>query len=234
MNSEGIERIIKVLSTIAIPVVIAYFGWQIEQRISSNNLKKEYVDLSISILTSEKTIEPSIRSWAIDILQDNSPVKLMPAAIAELEAGAILFTKKTADESFENEQYSQALYYYNELKKDEPNNPENYSKTAYALFKQGNYEKALDEYNKAINLESDNAQFYFLRSLVYWKLGKLEKSNKDLSKAIKLNPNQHAAYNNLGLNLIQLKDTLNACENFKKAMELGNTNAIGNYNKYCK
>lgn len=234
IKSEGIERVIKVLSSIAIPAVIAYFGWQIEQKISSNNLKKEYVELSISILTSEKEIEPSIRDWAIDILQDNSPVNLSPTAIAELTDGAILFTKETANESFENEQYDQALYYFNELKKEEPENPHYHSKTAYALYKQGHLKKAIVNYDKAIDLEPDNSQFYFLRSLVFWKQGKVEKTRKDLTKTIRLNPNQHAAYNNLGLYFINQNNTKKACDNFLKAVELGNSNAKINLNKYCE
>lgn len=234
MKRGQLEGPIKLFSTLAIPIIIAFFGWQIDKSISSNNLEKDYVDLAISILTSEKKIEPSIRSWAIEILQDNSPVKLTPEGIAELEAGAILYTKKSADESFQSAQYDQSLIHFQELIKQQPENAEYHSKAGFAHFKLGNFKDALKCYDKAISLNSTNAQFYYLRSLVYWKLDDLTNSNKDLSESIKYNPKQHAAYNNLGMNLIRLGDTLGACEKFSMALELGNTNAITNHSRFCK
>jgi len=234
MKTEKFERIAKIISSIAIPLIIAYFGWQIEQRISNKNLNKEYVELSISILTSKEGIEPSIRNWAISVLQQNSPVKLSSEALIALEKGSTLFIKESADKNFEDEKYEQSLYLYEELKKGQPENSENYSKAGYSLYKIGKLEDALKEFNRAIELNPKNSQFYFLRSLVYVKQGNLERSNNDLNKSIELNPKQDAAYNNRGLNKMKLGDTISACGDFSKSLELGNKNAIGNFNMYCK
>jgi hypothetical protein len=44
------EKISKIRSLVAIPIVIAAFGWIIQNRLSEQNLSREYVKLSVSIL----------------------------------------------------------------------------------------------------------------------------------------------------------------------------------------
>jgi len=73
---DKLEQIAKILSLIAIPVVVAIFGWLVQNSLSERSVKQEYVKLSISILKEPKdTIEPSVRDWAVDLLNQNSPTK---------------------------------------------------------------------------------------------------------------------------------------------------------------
>jgi hypothetical protein len=88
-ESSTFEKWIKILSLIAIPVVVAFIGAGIQSSISSSNVKSEYVKLAVSILTDNSTKE-EIRGWAVDLLNDNSETKLDPTLANKLKAGDIL------------------------------------------------------------------------------------------------------------------------------------------------
>jgi WD40 repeat protein len=83
-----IEVAARVLSLIAIPVVLAVVGWAIQDSLASRNVSQEYVKLAISILKEKKDqVDPSIRDWAADLLNQNSPTKFGVTALAKLKAG---------------------------------------------------------------------------------------------------------------------------------------------------
>lgn len=85
---DQLEKVAKILSLIAIPVVVAIFGWLVQNAVSERSSKQEYVKLSISILKEPKDkIEPSLRDWAVDLLNQNSPTKFSAKAIQALKTG---------------------------------------------------------------------------------------------------------------------------------------------------
>lgn len=86
-----VEKTAKVLSLVAIPIVIAVFGWIIQNQLSQRSLSQEYVKLAVSILQSPKSSEvpAGLREWAVDLLNDNSPTKFSPETIRQLKAGDI-------------------------------------------------------------------------------------------------------------------------------------------------
>jgi hypothetical protein len=87
-----IERISKILSIAAIPIVIAVGGWYIQKQLQNQTVSRDYVQLAVSILKEpdQSKIKPELRSWAVDLLSDNSPTKLKPDVIAKLKSGEIL------------------------------------------------------------------------------------------------------------------------------------------------
>lgn len=95
---EQTEAIAKVLSLIAIPIVLAVVGWFVQSSLSAQTASQEYVKLSVSILKEPKDkVEPSLRSWAADLLNANAPTKLSPQALQALKEGtATLPTQLTA------------------------------------------------------------------------------------------------------------------------------------------
>jgi WD40 repeat protein len=86
-----IEKIAKILSLVAIPVVLAVFGWVIQNRLSERNLSQEYVKLAVSILEKPKSSETpeGLRDWAVDLLNQNSPTKFSEETIRQLKTGEI-------------------------------------------------------------------------------------------------------------------------------------------------
>jgi len=85
------EKIARILSLIAIPVVIAIVGWIIQNRLSEQNLSQEYVKLAVSILEKPRTSEApaGLRDWAVDLLNQNSPTKFGADTIRQLKSGEI-------------------------------------------------------------------------------------------------------------------------------------------------
>ena len=84
------ESASKTVSALAIPIVIAIGGWLIQQSISTQSVNKDYVTLALSILEKPKSqVDPSIRAWAVDLLNKASPLSLPASAIVSLKAGSV-------------------------------------------------------------------------------------------------------------------------------------------------
>jgi hypothetical protein len=88
---DTVEKLSRILSIAAIPVVIAVGGWLIQRQLQDQTLRRDYVQLSLSILQNPdpSKVPPDIRNWAVDLLNENSPTKLNPEAIQKLKSGAI-------------------------------------------------------------------------------------------------------------------------------------------------
>jgi hypothetical protein len=86
------EQAARLLSLVAIPVLIAVFGSVIQRSLAQRNLNRDYVQLAVSILTRDKTeVDAPLRMWAIDLLNENSPTKFTPDVLAQLKSGALSF-----------------------------------------------------------------------------------------------------------------------------------------------
>jgi hypothetical protein len=88
---ERVETIAKIFSLVALPFVVAVGGWQIQKQIAKNALDKEYVSLAITILREKE--EPGqtrpLRTWAVDLLNAHSPIKLSATASNDLESAKV-------------------------------------------------------------------------------------------------------------------------------------------------
>jgi WD40 repeat protein len=81
-----VEKVAKLLSVVAIPVVLAVLGWLIQNSLSERNVSQEYVKLAVSVLEQPKT-ENALRGWAADLLNQNSPTKFSPDVLQALKEG---------------------------------------------------------------------------------------------------------------------------------------------------
>jgi hypothetical protein len=88
-NWEALERISKTLSIFAIPVVLGFGGWIIQQRLQNQTVSRDYVQLAVSILKEPKDskIDPEMRDWAVQLLNENSPTKFNQRVVDQLKAG---------------------------------------------------------------------------------------------------------------------------------------------------
>lgn len=86
---ETAESISKILSAVAIPIVLAFVGFAVQGRLLTQAAQREYVGLAVSILqeTDEKKAPPELKQWAAILLDQNSPVKLPPKLLASLQSG---------------------------------------------------------------------------------------------------------------------------------------------------
>jgi WD domain, G-beta repeat len=83
---DQLEKTAKVLSVIAIAVVLAIVGWLIQSSLSERNVSQEYVKLAVSILKEPKDkTEPALRGWGADLLNQKAPTKFSPQVLQALK-----------------------------------------------------------------------------------------------------------------------------------------------------
>ena len=88
------------------------------------------------------------------------------------------------------------------------------------------YDKAIENYTMAITLSPENEEPYAYRARAYYEIDSLKTSKSDFDKAIELNQNFGYAYSNRAiLKYTKLNDKVGACEDFRKAAELGDEDA---------
>jgi hypothetical protein len=85
-----IQSIAAIASSVAIPIVIALVGWWVQSSISTEGIKKDYVQMAIGILKdTEKQKDEEMRKWAVSVLDKNSPVPFSEELRNKLEKGSV-------------------------------------------------------------------------------------------------------------------------------------------------
>jgi WD40 repeat protein len=94
---EKLERAAKVLSLVAIPVALAFGGWLIQNSLAERSVSQEYVKLAVTILKEPKDkTDNLLRSWAADLLNQNSPTKFSPEVLRALKEGQAVLPAQLA------------------------------------------------------------------------------------------------------------------------------------------
>lgn len=76
--------------------------------------------------------------------------------------------------------------------------------------------------------------FYFNRANCYLKLDKADLAVRDYSDSLILKPENENAYTNRGIAHIKLKKKQEACDDWNKAVSLGQFSTKKYLEKYCK
>jgi tetratricopeptide (TPR) repeat protein len=96
------------------------------------------------------------------------------------------------------------------------------------------FKNALEDFDKAVQYDTLNVDAYFNRALVKAKLNDIKGALKDFNRSIVLNPGDGNYYAKRGIARSILGDQTGACQDFGKGADLGNTEAAGYKQKYCK
>lgn len=82
-SKRGLEKallISQIISMLAIPIVLAFIGYWVQKGLQDQQVKRDYVNLAITLLAPRKEGEPKITPelsrWAVRLLNESSPVKL--------------------------------------------------------------------------------------------------------------------------------------------------------------
>jgi tetratricopeptide (TPR) repeat protein len=106
--------------------------------------------------------------------------------------------------------------------------------SAKRLMNAGKYPEALSIFNLIVNKKPKFIETYTFRALCFSNVGKYHESIRDINHAIRSGLNERYDLINLrGVNKHKLGKVYAACQDFKKAMEHGNTQAAGNYQRFC-
>jgi len=85
-----LQSISAIVAAIAIPVVLAVVGYFIQDKIASEGLKRDYVQIAIGVLKEKKdkdNDDVALRRWAIEVLDRNAPVRFSPDLKEILQKG---------------------------------------------------------------------------------------------------------------------------------------------------
>ena len=118
-----------------------------------------------------------------------------------------------------------AADYFNSAITD-PNDPVYWLDQGGLFATYGSYSAAVEAYKKALALDANNSKAYYDLALAYGELGDLDQALVEINRAIALDADQGPYY--YGRAWILLKDGRMAAakENFQKAADLGNLDAI--------
>lgn len=88
---EKIQIVATILSLIAVPCITAWFGYKIQEDVSTAGIKKDYVQMAVNILAQpKKPNDNDLRKWSVDVLSKNSPVPFTQTLSKQLWVGEAL------------------------------------------------------------------------------------------------------------------------------------------------
>lgn len=113
-----------------------------------------------------------------------------------------------------------------------------YFRKGYAENALSRYDQAISSYTKGAEINSYDSWVFNSRGLSYLQKGEYSKAVQDFTTAIKKQTDGDSEklgmfYNNRGVAFNRQNKKIEACSDFKKAAEFGNSNGITNY-RYCK
>ncbi|MCS3467920.1 cell wall-associated NlpC family hydrolase [Pseudomonas sp. JUb42] len=99
-NSTGLDQtlarmlvVAQIVSILAIPIVLALVGFWVQQSLQDQQIKRDYVNLAVSLLLPKKEGEQEppreLRKWAAELLSNSSPVKLTDDQLIAIERGGL-------------------------------------------------------------------------------------------------------------------------------------------------
>jgi O-antigen ligase/Tfp pilus assembly protein PilF len=103
-----------------------------------------------------------------------------------------------------------------------------------ASFGRKEYRNAIKYLSKFIDKETGVAQAFEYRAFCYFYLKKYQLSLTDIERAIAIDPSKPGYINLRGVNKHMLGNEPAACADFQTAINMGDKDAVNNYEKFCK
>ncbi len=97
----------------------------------------------------------------------------------------------------------------------------------------GNHTKAIEDFDKGMKFQSNFSYLYYNKAISLAALNKIDQAFVNLELAIKYDPNNSLAWNDRGILFKYKGEIERACSDWKKAVQLGNSDAKYYINKFC-
>lgn len=130
--------------------------------------------------------------------------------------------------------YSAAEADFNEALRLDPENARAYENLGVIYADQQDFESAIDYYTISIRLDSGNANTYISRGAAYSFLERHAEAIADYNTALSITPDNTQAIFNRGVSEFKRSNSQRACIDWKKAMDMGNTQAANAWRSYCR
>ena len=143
-----------------------------------------------------------------------------------------LINKRNARADFNN--YKVAISDYNKVIELNPKHAEAFFFRGGTHDAMGFINEAILDYMNSISLDENQPEVYNSIGVCYAKKGKVDLALNYFDKATSFHPTYAKAYSNKGNVYDMKRDLKNACENWKKALELGYRGNERGYQEKCK
>ncbi|MCW3121782.1 MAG: hypothetical protein JWQ38_1274 [Flavipsychrobacter sp.] len=111
--------------------------------------------------------------------------------------------------------------------------PEAYNNRGWTRYAMGDTVNALADYDQAVIINPSFAKPYYNRAAIKVNRNDLKGAIADYTTLIKIHPNDNTAYYSRGVALYMMKAPT-ACNDWRKAAQLGSQDAVSMIQQYCK
>jgi len=191
----------------------------INEALSKNKTKKEYLEFKMNIL-----FQLSYYKESIELL--NQLIKIEPENFEYY-----LKRAKAFNLIGENVNASKDLYFYLNFF---PENMQVSFELARIYNLTNNYIESLKILNNLIKIDPSNYEYYFERGKAYYYSNMLSYAENDFAMVLDINPEIGEAYYFMGMINIKKKNKQVACEFFNKALSKGIKNSVAMIIDYCQ
>lgn len=87
---EKVKAISVILSSIAVPIVLAAIGWAVQRSLADEGIKKDYVQMALGILRdADRKPDDDLRQWALRVIDKSSPIPFSKDLQEKLKHGDV-------------------------------------------------------------------------------------------------------------------------------------------------
>jgi len=92
VSLDQAAKIVTMVSAIAVPITIGIVGWNVQEAIAVQGLRKDYTSMALQILTKpDDGNQSDLRQWAVDLLDQNAPLPFSNKVRRQLLGGIPVF-----------------------------------------------------------------------------------------------------------------------------------------------
>ncbi|MEC6413500.1 hypothetical protein SB816_21055 [Achromobacter sp. SIMBA_011] len=88
---DKIKDYAQIFTWVAVPILVAAFGWWYQTSAKDREIARDYVQVAVGLLAS-KNEDKEVRTWAVELLNKNSPVPFGKKLQEQLVEGGSGFT----------------------------------------------------------------------------------------------------------------------------------------------
>jgi tetratricopeptide (TPR) repeat protein len=200
----------QVLSGFLMPVAVVVIGSLytnalkqqeilLTETVKGQETKLKYIELATGILRQQDNDE-STRSWALEIINKYSDVKLDSAVHLKIapDSSALIIESKDfialGRKHANNADYASAINAYDQAINRDPYNPEPLNLKGYALYRLGQYDKSIEVLTLAIRLNPYYIWPYYVIALPYMKTGQINLAAHSVIRCLENSPSLKERY----------------------------------------
>lgn len=169
-----------------------------------------------------------------------------------LEPAKAEYLKERSEYKFKFEQPLSALADIDKAIEKDSSNDSYYYQRAFIRFMMGNYRSSLPDLSQAIELNAEEYNYFQLRGNALYNLGRYDRAYNDYSSTIDLlfikiaqtknrlspdnplNQNLRQTLMLRGMALVQENKPFDACDDFDRALQMGESKAANYIRRYCQ